>query len=67
MNLRALHREQRSDLVGHVDVALREVRLVIEAAPDVGPVLVECYRCLSALRALLDVVDALPEIGRDGG
>lgn len=67
MNLRALHPGQRADLCGHVGEALDHVRKCIEAAPDVGPVLVEGYRSLSALRALLDAIDSLPEIARDGG
>ena len=64
---RALPREQRVDLAGHVDQAVAQVRAVIEAAPDVGPVLVQAYRCLSTLRELAGVVDDLPEIPRDAG
>jgi hypothetical protein len=62
---RTLHRELRADLIGHVDQALDHVRKVIDVVPDCGPLLVESYRCLSALRKLLDVVDSLPEVGRD--
>jgi hypothetical protein len=64
MNLRALRLGQRADLAGHATQALDHVRAVIEAAPDVGPVLVAAYRAMSALRELRDVVDELPEICR---
>ena len=65
MNRRALLAEQRTDLRGHVDVALAEVRAVLEGASDVGPILVGGYAALSALRRLRDVVDELPERQED--
>jgi hypothetical protein len=62
---RALLPGQRADLAGHVETAIAEVRAVIECAPDVGPVLVAAYRCMSTLRELRDTIDELSEIERE--
>jgi hypothetical protein len=57
---RALHPQQAADVRGHIDQAIAQVRACIEAAPDVGPVLVSAYRALSALGELRETIDALP-------
>jgi hypothetical protein len=65
MNFRALKVGQRLDLFGTVDEALAAVRRTIECAPDVGPLLVQAYRCLAALRELRDTIDELPETTKE--
>jgi len=59
-NKRALLPDQAADVRGHVDQALEHVRAAMNAAAEVGPVLVNGYRALSALRELRDTVDLLP-------
>jgi len=66
VNVHALLPGQRADINGHVGQALDHIRAVIEASPGCGPVLVEAFRCMSALRKLRDVVNELPEVRRDG-
>ncbi len=62
---RALHREQAADARGHVEVAIAEIRKVIDVEPSCGPLLAGCYRCLSALADLREIVDSLPTIERE--
>jgi hypothetical protein len=62
VNRRALRPGERADLRGHVDVALEQIRLAIETAPDVGPLLIAAYRALSTLRELRETVEELPEM-----
>jgi hypothetical protein len=67
LNRRALLREEQLDLLGNVDEALAVIRSIIDAAPDVGPVLVAAYRCLSTLGEMRETIDAMPVVKTDGG
>jgi len=65
VNVRALHAKQRLDALGHVEQAIAEVRACIETAVSCGPLLVACYRALSTLGELREVVDELPLIEKE--
>ena len=65
MNLRALRREQRADILGHIEQALDAVRKAMQVEPAWGPILVESYRAMSALRALYEIADSLPIIEQE--
>ena len=41
---------------------LGSVRKAMEVEPQAGPILVESYRAMSALRALYEIADAMPII-----
>ena len=62
MNRRAISCEQRAALFAHLDVVVAELRKMADATVDVGPVLVEHYRVLSAVARYREIVDSLPEI-----
>jgi len=67
MNRRTLFPEQAADVRGHTEQAIAEVRAVLEAAVDVGPVLVSAFRAMAALRELRETIDSLPTIPREPG
>ena len=65
MTRRALYDDERADLLGRVEVAISEVRQVLELATEIGPVLVAAFATTSSLRALREVVDSLPAIAEE--
>ena len=65
MPAHAISRKQRADLFGHLDVVVAELRKMADIAVGVGPLLVEHYRCLSAVAKYREVVDAMPVIEQE--
>jgi hypothetical protein len=65
MSRRALFGDERADLRGHIDLAIAEIRQVLEIATPVGPMLVGAYRALGTLLELRELVEELPLVERE--